>query len=407
MAKRKVKVIKKVRSHIRRAHIRKLKGGKTVPVKKARVKSFEKGYYVNEGNVFVTRYIGNKRKLVGIIKKQVPNDAQRFMDAFAGSGVVGYVLSMDGKQVLANDILRMSYHLNRAILQNKRVKLSEEDVEMLLRPTKAEKAQKLWKNKYLTPGILEVIDDIRANAEKLSGYKKDIALAALASAMVRTQPFGHFEVTKKAEVYKHERARRDMNKERFIQLFKEEVERINSLVGTPGKGKVWRMDVVRALERAKKSFKPDVVYFDPPYITEYNAINYERKLSPVELVLSNFRDPKFLAWEEERVNKFQNLNRKNINEFFSSFINASKGIPTVIVSYVEHGYPRKEEIKEMLNEAGYRVRVIEIPHHYSLGATAENKEATELLFVAKLKKKRVGNSRKKKVGVSRKKKLKS
>lgn len=66
-------------------------------------------------------YIGRKYSLLDFLERGVvsfvPPDARRFFDVFAGTGTVGWHFKQLGFRVIANDIQRYAYCLNRAFVQ--------------------------------------------------------------------------------------------------------------------------------------------------------------------------------------------------------------------------------------------------------------------------------------------------
>jgi len=81
---------------------------------------------------YITNYIGSKQKLVDWIWKHTPDGVDSVVDAFSGSAVVAYMYKTKGLRVLANDRLHYCHHAARAIIENDRVRLSDEDLEALL-----------------------------------------------------------------------------------------------------------------------------------------------------------------------------------------------------------------------------------------------------------------------------------
>ena len=67
-----------------------------------------------------TRYQGSKLKFVDWIwdcLKDVP--FQTALDAFGGTGCVGYRLKQEGKTVTYNDILPFNYIIGKALIENR------------------------------------------------------------------------------------------------------------------------------------------------------------------------------------------------------------------------------------------------------------------------------------------------
>ncbi|HUT53647.1 MAG TPA: DNA adenine methylase [bacterium] len=81
---------------------------------------------------YITNYIGSKQKLVDWIWKHTPEGVESALDAFSGSAAVAYMYKTKGLNVMANDRLRYCYHAARAIIENDKVRLSDDELEALL-----------------------------------------------------------------------------------------------------------------------------------------------------------------------------------------------------------------------------------------------------------------------------------
>ena len=130
---------------------------------------------------YITNYIGSKQKLVDWIWKHTPEGVGTVLDAFSGSAVVAYMYKTKGLQVIANDRLRYCHHAAKAIIENNSVRLSEDEIEALLADNAKAGSfvQDNFKGIFFAKGVHALIDTIRANCDKLSGFKKDIALFGL------------------------------------------------------------------------------------------------------------------------------------------------------------------------------------------------------------------------------------
>jgi hypothetical protein len=74
------------------------------------------------------RYMGSKYRIVPALVNTfsaLPFDTA--LDAFSGSGVVGYTLKALGKQVTANDFLHFPHTVARAVIENPGVRLDPQD----------------------------------------------------------------------------------------------------------------------------------------------------------------------------------------------------------------------------------------------------------------------------------------
>ena len=91
------------------------------------------------------------------------------------------------------------YHIARAVIENNSVTLSDKDVEMLLSPNPKAKGfiVDTFHGYYYTKPILEFLDNTYANIQNLTGYKKDLALAALGHTCKAKAVFGEFARSKK------------------------------------------------------------------------------------------------------------------------------------------------------------------------------------------------------------------
>ena len=80
-----------------------------------------------------TRYQGSKAKLVRWIWEHLQElSFDTVLDAFGGTGVVGYWLKQKGKQVTYNDVLRFNYLVGLALIENDATHLTGKDVQSLL-----------------------------------------------------------------------------------------------------------------------------------------------------------------------------------------------------------------------------------------------------------------------------------
>ncbi|MGB2843030.1 MAG: DNA adenine methylase, partial [Halobacteriota archaeon] len=93
------------------------------------------GDLIKPHNLPTTRYQGSKSKIVEWIWGNIKElNFESALDAFGGTGIVGYFLKMKGKRVFYNDILGSNYYIGTALIENDAVKLSGEDIAFLLQP---------------------------------------------------------------------------------------------------------------------------------------------------------------------------------------------------------------------------------------------------------------------------------
>ncbi len=204
---------------------------------------------------YITNYIGSKQKLVDWIWRNTPQDVKSVVDAFSGSGVVGYMYKSKGMRVDANDRLHYCHHAARAIIENSKTRVSEEELERLL----AENAhagsfvQDNFKGIFFASGVHPLIDTLRANCDKLDGYKKDIALFALGKTCLSAKGgFGHFS-------YSTNTGRKKDSPEDFKKRFADNVKRINALVFDNGQAcKAYREETKEFLPGTKRTSRTSI-----------------------------------------------------------------------------------------------------------------------------------------------------
>ena len=326
---------------------------------------------------YITNYIGSKQKLVDWIWKHTPEGVSSVLDAFSGSAVVAYVYKTKGLRVLANDRLRYSYHAARAIVENDNVRISQEELDALLadNPKAGTFVRDNFKGLFFADGVHKVIDNIRANIDALSGYKKDIALFALGKACVGGKGgFGHFSSST-------DYGKRQDTPDEFKERFSNNVARINALVFDNDKEcKASRKDINDALAEAKV----DLAYFDPPYATEFSTTNYEKAYHFTEGLMTYWDgltlvgDSKTHHYETDH----KTVTKANAGEFFSTFLANAKHIPNWLISYRDHAYPNEGEMKDIISANGMESHMKSQQHHYRISARhSDSSDAIERLFV--------------------------
>ena len=326
---------------------------------------------------YITNYIGSKQKLVDWIWKHTPEGTGTVLDAFSGSAVVAYMYKTKGLQVIANDRLRYCHHAAKAIIENNSVRLSEDEIEALLADNAKAGSfvQDNFKGIFFAKGVHALIDTIRANCDKLSGFKKDIALFGLGkSCMSGKGGFGHFSSST-------DYGRRQDTPDEFKDRLRKNLQRINALVfDNDNENKAYRQDINDLLPKAKA----DLAYFDPPYATEFSTTNYERAYHFVEGLMTYWEgleikaDTKVKYYETDH----KTVTKANANEFFQTFLGNAKHIPHWLISYRDHAYPNEQEMKRIIGSFGKQSRMKSKDHHYAITSKhGDASNAKERLFV--------------------------
>jgi adenine-specific DNA-methyltransferase len=262
---------------------------------------------------YVTNYIGSKQKLIEWIWENTPKEKKSVFDAFNGSVVVAYMYKSKGLEVSSNDRLHFCYHTARAIVENSSTTITDEEIESLLANNKSADTfvQDNFKGIFYAEGVHAIIDSLRANCDKLDGYKKDIALFALGKTCLSGKGgFGHFTASTDS-------GKRDTPEE-FKARFRSTVAKTNALVFDSGKKcQSYNGDINEVLQQVKA----DLAYFDPPYATEYSTTNYEKAYHFIEGLMTYWKgltlkqDSKVKHYETDHIT----VTKNNVESFFKIF----------------------------------------------------------------------------------------
>ncbi len=145
-----------------------------------------------------TRYQGSKAKLVDWIWEQIAElEFETCLDAFGGSGAVGYRLKQAGKQVTYNDILRFNYYFGQAFIENNDTQLTEGDIDAILSHHASKGypsfVQETFKDTYFTDEENVWIDRAITNIRHIDHpYKFALAFFALAQSCIVKRPYNLF-----------------------------------------------------------------------------------------------------------------------------------------------------------------------------------------------------------------------
>jgi len=326
--------------------------------------------------------MGSKRKLLAWIERYIPRGTEAVLDAFSGSGVVSWHLKCRGYAVIANDRMRFCSHIARAVVENSLVTLSSDEVQMLLEPVRRKgPAQRWFRGLFFKRGVHEVIDSIRFNIERLSGYKRDLALAALGATCISgVATFGHFTST-----VPRRGGRVPDTPKRFTERFATNCRRMNALVFVGRRRcRAWRLDVFEALGRAEV----DVAYFDPPYSTRFSSANYEMRYHFVEGLMTMWEN--LTIDESKKTRLYRQLREPSMTprqaeEMFERLFDSARHIRWWLISWSDTGVPSPRALARLAVRFGREVRVHRKRHTYHLGITPRGIAGVEVLLVCRRK----------------------
>jgi DNA adenine methylase len=307
--------------------------------------------------------MGSKHKLLPFIHSVVREfDFTTALDAFTGSGVVGYLFKSMGKAVVANDHLHFCYHNANAGVANSRWRLSPAHVEGLLahNPRAKRFIQKTFRGLYYSDDDNRFLDNLVANVAELPNqYLRSLALAAACRACLKRRPRGVFTYIGD----RYDDGRRDLSlslREHFLEAVK-----------------VWNQAVfandARHEARCGDVFDVtggfDLVYLDPPYFSPHSDNEYTRRYHFLEGLVRYWEG--IVIQDHTSTKKFVSpptpfRHRATVaNAFEQLFARFRESI--IVVSYSSNGIPSKGDLRAMLRRFKPRVEVFEQRHGYSFG----------------------------------------
>ena len=313
-----------------------------------------------------TRFQGSKLKIVNWIWDAVKDlSFKTALDAFGGTGSVGYMLKLKGKQVTYNDMLKFNWYIGSALIENDNVKLTKEDFEFLLKkhsnvsyPTFI---YDTFKDIYFTDKENKWIDVVAKNITLLENhYKKAMAYFALSQACIIKRPYNLFH-RKNLYIRLSDVDRNFGNKVTwdtgFKVHFRKFVEEANKAVFCNG-----RQNKALNMEAFDLTGNYDLVYIDTPYISKKGVgVDYFSFYHFLEGLLD------YTNWNEriDYKTKHRKLrtdgsawtDKERIFTAFDKLFEKFKD-SILVVSYRSDGIPSISELIQLL--AKYKSRVEEI-----------------------------------------------
>lgn len=335
-----------------------------------------------------TRYQGSKNKILDWIDYHT--DQLKFdsvLDAFGGTGCVGYMFKKNGKQVYYNDSLKFNYYIGLALIENSKIVLNDNDVEFILKkrtnidyPTFIHDT---FRDIYFTDEENQWLDIVATNIRSLKDkYKQGLAYYALFQSCIIKRPYNLFH-RKNLYIRTADVERSFGNKKTWDTPFEDHflkfVREANAAVFDNGTknaaiySDVFNVDIPKA----------DLVYIDTPYISSKGVgvnyfdfyhfleglVNYDKWAS---LIDENSKHKKMKNGKDEWSNKGEI--RGSFERLFEKFSDS-----ILVVSYRDDGIPTVPELVSMLKKHKKTVDVKELDYKYVLS----NGNSKEVLIIAK------------------------
>jgi adenine-specific DNA methylase len=346
------------------------------------------------------QYLGAKYSLLPWINQFIPKNITSTLDAFSGSQSVSFLFKQLGFKVIANDFLNFNNQIGKALIENKRIKLNQSDIDFLLnnidKNINFNLIQNTFTNVFFEKEEAQFLDNFRANISLLEDeYKKSLAFTIINRSMTRKITMGHFGHTQ-ALVYAKdaERIKRNRSLIRPLKdIFLELVDKYNNAVFDNNKeNKSVNSDILDLLPNMEKV---DLAYFDPPYCDSH--ADYQGFYHLLETFTEYWKDKKFIngikRYEPQRVSGFDK--KRDVISSFKKLFEYSEEIPYWLISYNNRSYPGIEEFTKLISN--YRDVDIETKTYMNgRGGKGSVAGSKEILFVCKPKKKFINNYNSKK-----------
>jgi len=331
-----------------------------------------------------TRYQGSKRKILPWLHAAFKE--LRFttaLDACGGTASVSYLLKKMGKEVTYNDKLHFNYLIGKAIIQNPRYKLSEEDVIELKRSKPEIEYDNLiarnFENIYYLPEENNWLDNMANNIVNMNHYhgsvleyKKAIAYYALFQSSIIKRPFNLFH-RNNLDIRTNDVERNFGNKttwdKSFKDHFKKFIDEANSLIFNSGKPCLALNESILEID----PYGYQMVYIDTPYLRKdgsNESSNYLRCYHFLEGL------SKYEEWENlidfdsinlrlAQVEEQNDFKKENIHETFEKIIEKFKK-SKIVLSYKFGGIPSIAFIVKTMKKHKKNVRTVSTPYNYAL-----------------------------------------
>ncbi len=335
-----------------------------------------------------TRFQGSKLKIVDWIWEAIKDlDFYTALDAFGGTGCVGYMLKEKGKMVTYNDILKFNWYIGLALIENDSVKLAENDIDFVLTRhreiTYPTFIYDTFKDIYFTDEENQWIDMVVTNIGLLDDlYKKTLAYFALFQACIIKRPFNLFH-RKNLYLRFSDVERNFGNKATWDTLFevhfRKFVDEANQSVFSNGQqNKALNLDVF-AIEG-----EFDLVYIDTPYISKKGVgVDYFGFYHFLEGLVNYSNWGEMIDYKTKHKKLKGNgsvwVDKEQIHSAFDRLFKKFKD-SILVVSYRADGIPSIEELKKLFKK--YKPHIEELKRkNYKYVLSTNHSE--EVLLIGK------------------------
>lgn len=350
---------------------------------------------MKKNNLPVTRYYGSKRKIINKIWEYIELENLQFnsvLDLFGGTGTFAYKAKLEGKLVYYNDIFKFNSIIGKTLIQNNTYKIKDKEIEFVLT-----KDPKYKYNYYISENFEGIyyldnenqqIDIMVQNINRLkNNYAKYIAFYSLFQICLIKRPFNTFH-RKNLNLRTNDVKRKFGNKitweKDIAETFKFFCQEANNyIINNKQNNFSYNSSALKC------SVKADLIYIDPPYVSEKGShVNYHSRYHFLEALINYDTFIDKINYDklnhEVQINKSLEFESKltitkDIKKLIKKYNNK-----IIVFSYRNKGIPSIKELKTIFldNNMDCKIHLIKT-HSYALNST--NKALGEYVFIAKPK----------------------
>jgi adenine-specific DNA methylase len=334
-----------------------------------------------------TRYQGSKYKILDWIDYYTKDlKFNSVLDAFGGSGCVGYMFKKNGKQVFYNDSLKFNYYIGLALVENSNTFLENDDIDFVLKKHSNIKYPTFiydtFHDIYFTDEENQWLDIVVTNIAQIQNkYKQALAYFALFQSCIIKRPYNLFHrknlYIRSAEVERSFGNKKTWDTPFAVHFLKFVDEANNAVFDNKNKNQAFYSDVFDL------DVKADLVYIDTPYISKKGlGVNYFEFYHFLEGIIFYDKWGRLID-QKSKHKKIKNgknewCNKGEIKQSFENLFNKFKD-QILVVSYRDDGIPTVDEMVKMLEKHKKTIEVKKIDYKYVLS----NGTSKEVLIIAK------------------------
>jgi len=328
------------------------------------------------------RWMGSKYRLLPHLASTFEEiGGSTALDAFSGSGVVSYLLKRQGFQVHSNDYLGFPATVAKASVVNQTSRLSTLDVKRITGSAADNRSfiTDTFRGVFFDVEDLTFLDSAWSHIDRMTGYKRALAISALCLSAARKQPRGVFTIS--GDLSHYDDGRRDLHIP-LRQHFIERVEEYNQAVFSGPRCTATALEVTDLNQRPY-----DIVYLDPPYAPPHDDNDYTKRFHFLEGLSRYWQGDTIMEQTKtkkltKRITKFST--KRTIEEGFRDLFKRFHD-STIVLSYSSNALPDLDSLLSLLGEFKDEVQVKAIEHkyHYGTHATALRTTVDEYIFVAR------------------------